>query len=62
MGLPEFSRLFRGGPPPLKEAAARSPLDPLNPPGFAGASNAFAAMGRRAAAGQPLLASDPHLP
>lgn len=61
MGLPEFSRLFPGGPPPVEEAAARNPLDPLNPPGFAGASNAFAAMGRRAAAGQPLLASDPHL-
>ena len=61
MGLPEFSRLFPDGPPAVKEAAARNPLDPLAAPGLAGASNAFAAMGRRAAAGQPLLASDPHL-
>ena len=30
-------------------------------PGFAGASNAFAAMGERAAGGAPLLATDPHL-
>ncbi len=61
MGLPEFSSLFPDGPPPVKEATARNPLDPLQLPGFAGASNAFAAMGRRAAGGQPLLASDPHL-
>ena len=39
----------------MKEAALRNPLDPLALPGEAGASNAFAAMGRRAAAGQPLL-------
>ena len=38
-----------------------SPLDPLPPPGLAGASNAFAAMGRRTAGGAPLLATDPHL-
>ena len=31
------------------------------PPGLAGASNAFAAMGGRAAGGAPLLATDPHL-
>ena len=41
--------------------AARHPLDPLPPPGLAGASNAFAATGARAAAGKPLLAADPHL-
>ena len=41
--------------------AARHPLDPLPEPGLAGASNAFAATGARAAAGKPLLATDPHL-
>ena len=61
MGLPQFSELF----PDVKAApvveAARSPLDPLPRPGLAGASNAFAAMGRRTAGGAPLLATDPHL-
>ncbi|NNU80738.1 penicillin acylase family protein [Halovulum dunhuangense] len=37
------------------------PLSPLAPPGLAGASNAFAAAGSRAAAGGSLLAADPHL-
>ena len=37
------------------------PLDPVARPGLAGASNAFAAMGRRTAGGAPLLATDPHL-
>ncbi len=61
MGLPEFTALFPDGPPAVAAAAVRNPLDPLAPPGLAGASNAFAAVGRRAAGGQPLLASDPHL-
>ena len=60
MGLPEFSRLFPAGPPPVKEAPLRNPLDPLALPGLAGASNAFAAIGPPPAAGQPLLATDPH--
>jgi penicillin amidase len=61
MGLPEFSQLFPGARPAPVEAAL-SPLDPVPRPGLAGASNAFAATGARAAAGAPLLATDPHLP
>jgi penicillin amidase len=61
MGLPEFSKLFPGLPERPVREAARHPLDPLPPPGLAGASNAFAATGARAAAGKPLLAADPHL-
>ena len=38
---------------PARPAAARR--------GLGGASNAFAAMGRRTAGGAPLLATDPHL-
>ena len=37
------------------------PLSPFAPPGFGGASNAWAVSGERAAAGAPLLATDPHL-
>jgi penicillin amidase len=62
MGLPEFSDLFPGATAQPVQEAALSPFDLLPAPGMAGASNAFAAMGRRAAAGQPLLGSDPHLP
>ncbi len=62
MGLPEFSQLFPDLPAdaPVREAAA-NPLDPVPQVGLAGASNAFAAMGRRTAGGAPLLATDPHL-
>ena len=41
--------------------APRHPLSPFAAPGFGGASNAWAVAGDRAAAGAPLLASDPHL-
>ena len=61
MGLPEFSDLFPNAPGRPVVEAARHPLDPLPEPGLAGASNAFAATGARAAAGKPLLATDPHL-
>ncbi len=61
MGLPQFSQLFGDQPPPDIVEAARDPLDPVARPGLAGASNAFAAMGRRTAGGAPLLATDPHL-
>ena len=61
MGLPQFSELFPGVPERPVVEAARHPLDPLPQPGLAGASNAFAATGARAAAGKPLLATDPHL-
>lgn len=61
MGLPQFSTLFPGvAPMPVREAA-RLPLDPVRPPGLAGASNAFAAIGWRTAGGAPLLATDPHM-
>ena len=43
----------RGGASAARSGAARR--------GSAGASNAFAAMGRRTAGGAPLLATDPHL-
>ncbi|MFO1210273.1 MAG: penicillin acylase family protein [Amaricoccus sp.] len=63
MGLPQFSELFptlpAGGM--IEAAVAHSPLDPVQPPGFAGASNAFAASGKRTTGGAPLLATDPHL-
>ncbi|MSU89954.1 penicillin acylase family protein [Rhodobacteraceae bacterium 2CG4] len=41
--------------------AEPNPLSPERPVGLAGASNAFAAMPGRAAAGASLLATDPHL-
>ena len=61
MALPEFSAAFPKLPPAPMQQAARHPLDPVPRPGLAGASNAFAAMGSRAAGGAPLLATDPHL-
>ncbi len=63
MGLPQFSELFPTARPDAAiRLAARDPLDPVPAPGTAGASNAFAAMGKRTTGGAPLLASDPHLP
>ncbi len=63
MGLPQFSDLFPGlSQAPVVAASAPSPLDPVARPGMAGASNAFAAIGRRTTGGAPLLATDPHLP
>jgi penicillin amidase len=61
MGLPEFSAMFPNAPGATGRRAERHPLDPLPEPGFGGASNAFAALGRRTAGGAPLLATDPHL-
>ena len=63
LGLPEFADLFpEVEPRPLRTAELdRHPLDPLRPPGMAGASNAFAATGGRTGAGASLLANDPHL-
>ncbi|HEU0221889.1 MAG TPA: penicillin acylase family protein [Paracoccaceae bacterium] len=54
IALPDFAALFPGASFP---APALAP----DPPGLAGASNAFAALGKRTATGQPLLATDPHL-
>ncbi|MFT3973692.1 MAG: penicillin acylase family protein [Amaricoccus sp.] len=63
MALPQFSELFPDAPAPTQVAdATRNPLDPVPAPGFGGASNAFAAIGRRTSGGAPLLATDPHLP
>ena len=60
MGLPDYSELLPGAPGgPIR--AARGPFDPTPAPGLGGASNAFAAMGKRTAGGAPLLATDPHL-
>lgn len=60
--LPDFASLFPGVP--ASHAALNIPADPLTPfprlP-FAGASNAWAAAPKRAAAGGSLLANDPHL-
>ncbi|MXU65860.1 penicillin acylase family protein [Oceanomicrobium pacificus] len=64
MALPEFAALFDDAPAPVRMAAGigrSDPLNPVRPVGSAGASNAWAAMGQRAAAGHPLLATDPHL-
>ena len=63
MGLPDFSATFPGVTPGMApmRTAARHPLDPIPEVGLAGASNAFAASGKRAAGGAPLLANDPHL-
>lgn len=60
LALPEFSRTFPDAPGGMT-AAARHPLDPIPLAGRAGASNAFAVSGERAAGGAPLLATDPHL-
>lgn len=60
--LPDFASLFPGVVPshaPLRVAADR--LSPFPRMPFAGASNAWAAAPRRAAAGGSLLANDPHL-
>lgn len=61
MGLPQFTDLFPGIEPGPMQSAARHPLDPLRPPGLAGASNVFAANASRTGTGASLLASDPHL-
>jgi penicillin amidase len=61
MGLPEFSEVFPGATGRPIVEAARHPLDPVALPRLAGASNAFAAEGRRTAGGAPLLGTDPHL-
>jgi len=63
MALPDYASWFdedlpEGLPtePPVEHA-----LYPLRPPGFAGASNAWAVGQTRSAAGGTLMASDPHL-
>ena len=62
--LPDYSSLMPGEMP--KPAATRmayidAPLSPFHSRAFAGASNAWAAMPDKSAAGGALLANDPHL-
>ena len=61
--LPEYSSLVPGvnpGQAPIRQAAA-DPLSPFPTRELAGASNAWAAVPARSAAGGTLLANDPHL-
>jgi penicillin G amidase len=59
---PDYASLVPGVMP-AKDAldTAMGPLSPVKGPGMAGASNAWAAMPGRSAAGGSLLANDPHL-
>ncbi len=60
--LPDYAALMPGVTPqagPLDFALG--PLSPVADPGMAGASNSWAAMPGRSAAGGSLLANDPHL-
>lgn len=60
--LPDYAALFPQAPAPIRQAAGTSdPFLPLAPRGLGGASNAWAAAPKRAAAGGALLANDPHL-
>lgn len=60
--LPDFAALVPGVVPQAGPVdLALGPFSPLAEPGKAGASNAWAAMPERSAAGGSLLANDPHL-
>ncbi|MDF1872593.1 penicillin acylase family protein [Vannielia sp.] len=61
--LPDYASLvpMPGGAQHAWDTAARDPLNPLPARGRAGASNAWAAAPKRAAAGGSLMANDPHL-
>ncbi len=60
--LPDYAALVPGVTPWTKALDfALGPVSPVANPGLAGASNAWAAMPGRSAAGGSLLASDPHL-
>ncbi len=61
--LPQYSALFPGLQPaiPTRMAELTDPLSPFRMADFAGASNAWAAMPGRSAAGGSILANDPHL-
>ena len=64
IALPDYASLMPGPfPAPAKTRMAYldSPLSPFHSAAFAGASNAWAAMPGRSAAGGALLANDPHL-
>ena len=62
--LPQYSAVVPGitpGQVPTRMAELRDPLSPFRMSDFAGASNAWAAMPGRSAAGGAILANDPHL-
>ena len=62
--LPQYSAIVPGvlpGQPSTRMAALNDPLSPFRSAALAGASNAWAAMPNRSAAGGAILANDPHL-
>lgn len=60
--LPDYASLVPGVTPSSQPVQfAEGPLSPVADPAMAGASNAWAAMPSRSAAGGSLLANDPHL-
>ena len=61
--LPQYSAVVPGVVPgiPKRMAELRDPLSPFRMADLAGASNAWAAMPGRSAAGGAILANDPHL-
>ena len=60
--LPDYASLVPGVVPGFKPLDfALGPFSPVAEPGMAGASNSWAAMPGRSAAGGSLLANDPHL-
>ncbi len=61
MAVPEFASLYQGNDFVQMAAQELPAFYPLKPNGFAGASNAWAALGSRSASGATLMATDPHL-
>lgn len=64
IALPPYASLMPGpfpAPAAEKQAYIDAPLSPFRSRAFAGASNAWAALPSRSAAGGSLLANDPHL-
>ena len=60
--LPDYASLVPGVPPLMAPVSfAMGPFSPVAEPQLAGASNSWAAMPERSAAGGSLLANDPHL-
>lgn len=60
--LPDYASLVPGVSPLMAPVHfAMGPFSPVAEPGMAGASNSWAAMPERSAAGGSLLANDPHL-
>ena len=60
--LPDYASLVPGVAPMMAPVDfAEGPFSPVAEPGMAGASNSWAAMPGRSAAGGSLLANDPHL-